>query len=83
MLEVVTRAVMHLLVDCLMSFHCSDSCKRVDRGILYSRRVFDSCGGCVDSYLVGRDNLDQIYTLTKAVDLSLDVVVNVFILKRS
>ena len=73
MREVVTRAVIHLLVDCLMSSHCSDSC----------RRVLDGFGGCVDSCLVGRDNLDQVFTLSKAVGLSLDRVVIIFILKRS
>ena len=70
---------MHLLVDCLMSSHCSGCCRRVDCGILDSRRVLDGCGGCC---LVGRDNLDQVFTLSKAVGLSLHIVVIIFILKR-
>ena len=30
--EVVTLVVKHLFVDCLMPSHCSNSCRRVDRG---------------------------------------------------
>ena len=45
--EVVTMAVKHLFVDCLVPSHCSKSCMRVDRVMnLDPMRDFDGCGGC-------------------------------------
>ena len=45
--EVVTMAVKHLFVDCLMPSHCSKSCRRVDHGMIINlMRDFDSCGSC-------------------------------------
>ena len=66
--EVVTMAVKHLFVDCLMPSHCSKSCRRVDCGILDLMRVLDSCGGCVVGYLVGGENSDQVLHYSKLWD---------------
>ena len=74
--EVVTLAVKHLFVDCLMPSHCSKSFKRVDPGIILDlMRDFDSCGGCVVGYLVGGENSDQVFILFKIVELLLYVEV--------
>ena len=62
---VVTMAVKHLFVDCLMPSHCSKSCGRVDRGILDLMRVIDGCGGCVVGYLVGGENSNQVLHYSK------------------
>ena len=51
--EVVTLEVKHIFVDCLMPSHCSNSCRRVDSGIILDlMRAFDGCDGCVVGYLV-------------------------------
>ena len=64
--EVVTLVVKHLFVDCLMPSHCSNSCRRVDRGIILDlMRAFDGYGGCVVGYLVGGENSDHIFILFK------------------
>ena len=84
MRKVVTLAVKHLFVDCLMPSHCSNSCRRVDHGIILDlMRALDGCGGCVVGYLVGGENSNQVLTLFKAVELFLDVAVIIFTLKRS
>ena len=83
-IEVVTLAVTHLFMDCLMPSHCSNSCRGVDRGIILDlMRALDGCGGCVVGYLVGGENSDQVFTLFKAVELFLDVDVIIFTLFRS
>ena len=72
--EVVTLAVKHLFVDCLMPSHCSNSCTRVDRGIILDlMRAFDGCDGCVVGYLVDGEDSDQVFTLFTAMELFLDV----------
>ena len=81
--EVVTLAVRHFFVDSFMPSYCSNSSRRADRGILDLMRVLDGCGRCIVSYLVGGDNSDQVFTSFKAVELSRNVVVIIFILNRS
>ena len=66
-----------------MPSHCSDSCMRVDCGILEIMRALDSCGGCVDGYLVGRENSNPVFTLFKTVGFSLEVASIIFTLGRS
>ena len=73
-IEVVTLVVKHLFVDCLMPSQCSNSCRRVDRGIIFDlMRAFDGCAGCVVGYLVGGEKLDQVFILFKTVELLLRV----------
>ena len=81
--EVVTLVVRHLFMDCFMPSRCSNSCRRVDRGILDLMRAIDGCGGCIVSYLVGGENSDQIFTSFKAVELFHNVAVIIFISNRS
>ena len=80
--EVVTLAVRHLFVDCFMPSHCSNSCKRADRGISDLMIALDGCGKCIVSYLVGGENSDQVFTSFKAVELFLNVAVIIFTLNR-
>ena len=73
-IEVVTLVVKHLFMNCLMPSQCSNSCRRVDRGIIFAlMRVFDGCGGCVVGYLVGGEKSDQVFILFKTMELLLRV----------
>ena len=73
-IEEVTLAVKHLFMNCLMPSQCSNSCRRVDRGIIFAlMRVFDGCGGCVVGYLVDGEKSDQVFILFKTVELLLHV----------
>ena len=73
-IEVVTLAVKHLFVNCLMPSHCSNSFRRVDRGIILDlMRAFEGCDGSVVGYLVDGEDSDHVFTLFTAVELFLDV----------
>ena len=57
-----------------MSFQCSNSCRRVNRGIIFDlMRAFDGCGGCVGGYLVGGKKSDQVFISFKTVEILLHV----------
>ena len=57
-----------------MSSHCSNSCRRVNRGVIFDLLIaFDGCGDCVVGYLIGGEKSDQILILFKTVELLLHV----------
>ena len=57
-----------------MSSHCSNSCRRVDHGIIFDlMRAFDGYGGCVVGYLVDGQKSEQVFILFKTVELLLHV----------
>ena len=57
-----------------MSSQCSNSCRRVNCGIIFDlMRAFPGCGGCVGGNLASGEKSDQVFILFKIMEISLHV----------